>query len=92
MTMSAKSDTFEQYAHVFVVRIWREPREIPGASPQWRGVIERMSGGERRYVKDVDEISAFIAPYLERMGINLGMRWRLRRWLGRLRLAFTSQR
>ncbi|MFQ5857712.1 MAG: hypothetical protein ACE5LU_19065 [Anaerolineae bacterium] len=73
--------SFEDNTHVFIVRIWREPREIDGAAPEWRGVIEHVTTGERRYLKDVDAIVAFILPYLEGMGVELGLRWRVRRWL-----------
>ncbi len=55
---------------VFIVRFWREAREIAGAAPEWRGVIEHLSGGERRYMKDLDEITAFIALYVP--GIRRG--------------------
>lgn len=56
---------------MFIVRIWREPREIEGAGPEWRGVIEHVGSGERRYLKDLGEITAFVAPRLEEMGVKL---------------------
>ena len=42
--------------HVFIVRIWWEPREIEGAIPKWRGMIEHVPGDKRRYLEDLDEI------------------------------------
>lgn len=55
----------------FIIRIWREPREIEGALPEWRGVIESTHDNQRRYLKSLDEIIAFIAPYLDKMGVSL---------------------
>ncbi len=72
---------FEDKTHVFMVRIWLERREIEGASTEWRGVIEHVTSGERQYLKDMDDITAFIAPYLEQMGVRFRKRWRLRLWL-----------
>jgi hypothetical protein len=66
---------------VFILRIWREAREIEGAPPQWRGMIEHVPSGERRSVQTLDSISAFIVPYLIGMGVRLEIRWRVRRWL-----------
>lgn len=71
----------EDYAHVFVLRIWREPREIVDAPPQWRGFIEDATRGRRRYLTRLDDIPAFIAPYLREMGVDPNPRqpWR-QRW------------
>jgi hypothetical protein len=71
--------------HVFIVRIWLEPREIAGAAPEWRAVVEHVPDGKKRYIKDLDELEQFISVYLEEMGVRLGARWRARRWLSRLR-------
>ncbi len=66
---------------VFIVRIWREPREIEGELPEWRGEIESIQTGEQRYLKSLDEIIIFIKPFLEKMGVRVETRWRLSRWL-----------
>ncbi|GAB4280622.1 MAG: hypothetical protein Kow0092_36230 [Deferrisomatales bacterium] len=50
--------------HVFIVRLWREPREIEGAEPLWRGVIEEVRSGQRRYFDELEEIVGFIARCL----------------------------
>lgn len=71
----------EKHRHVFIIRIWCEPREIEGASPEWRGAIECVQNGERRYLKNLDEIAAFIAPYLKKMGVTVDLHWRIKRWL-----------
>ncbi len=82
--------SFEKQTSVFIIRIWCEPRELEGVLPKWRGVIEHVSSGRRRYLKDLDEIGAFIEPYLLHMGVRLGFRWRVRRWLKRLKPGFQT--
>ncbi len=71
-------------AQSFIVRVWVEERTEEGGRGVWRGHITHVPGGERRYLKNLDEIGDFIAPYLEAIGVKLGMQWRMRRWLRRL--------
>lgn len=56
--------TFVENTHVFILRIWLEPREIEGAVPQFRAVIEHVSSGEQRYLGDLDEIVQVISGYV----------------------------
>ncbi len=74
--------SFEENTHAFIVRVWREPREIEGAPPEWRGMIEHVGTGRRRYIKDLREITDFMALYLEQLGV-VTISTRLRRWLKR---------
>lgn len=76
----------KENTHIFIIRIWGEPREIEGAPPRWRGMIEHVPGGERRYIQSLDEILAFIARYLAEMGISPGAGCRIRRWFNQCRL------
>jgi hypothetical protein len=46
--------------HTFIVRIWREPREVEGMTPEWRGLIERVGSGDRRYFHRLDELISFM--------------------------------
>lgn len=50
--------------HVFIIRLWIEPREIEGMSSEWRAMIEHIPTNQRRYVRSLDEIRTFIAAYL----------------------------
>ena len=77
-------DSFEAHTNVFIVRIWLEPRESPAAKPEWRGVIEHVATHQRRYFKNMSVITEFAEPYLEQMGIYVGQRGRLRRWLKKI--------
>ena len=56
--------SFEENTHSFIVRIWLEPREIEGAVPLWRGVIEHVRSGERRHLQDPKDVMDFIAHYV----------------------------
>jgi hypothetical protein len=58
-------DPFEDDTHSFVVRIWREPREAPDACPLWRGMIEHVMTGRRRYLSDLTEVTEFIRQQLD---------------------------
>jgi hypothetical protein len=53
---------------VFIIRFWQEPREIHGAAPQLRGVICHLNSGDEKYLKDPDELLAFILLYLDAPG------------------------
>jgi hypothetical protein len=80
-----KMDSNEKNRHVFIVRIWREAREIEGRLPEWRGMIESVQNGERRYVRNLNDVIAFIVPYLDRMGVRLDSGGKVRNWLSRRR-------
>ncbi len=77
-------DPFEANTHVFIVRIWLEPRDSTVVSPEWRGVIEHAPTQQRRYFRDLAVIPDFIEPYLDQMGIRVGLRWRLSQWLKKI--------
>ncbi len=74
-------DLFEANTHSFIIKIWREEMSLGAGRAAWRG-----PGGERRYLKNLDDISTFITPYIEEMGVKLALRWRLRQWLNRREL------
>lgn len=78
-------DEIESEAQSFIVRVWVEERAEGASRGVWRGHITHVPSGERRYLKNLDEIGDFIASYLETMGVKPGIRWRMRRWLKRLR-------
>jgi hypothetical protein len=76
-------NSFGEDPQVFIVRIWVEPREISGAEPIWRGYIENVPSGSRRYFQKTWDALLFILPYLEERGVKLGLPWRLIRWIAR---------
>jgi hypothetical protein len=52
--------TDEPTSQVFIIRIWKEPREIPGAKPQWRGMVEWLTTREVQYFISLDKLIEFI--------------------------------
>ena len=74
-------DVSEVTTHSFIVKIWVE--ELAGASGHavWRGYVTHVPDGKRYYLRDLDDLTAFIAPYIERMGGQVGACLRIRRWL-----------
>lgn len=81
----SEDDQIELTTHSFVMKLWREEYSQIAGHARWRGYITHIPGGERRHVQRLNEIAAFIAPYLEQMGIRLDLSWRLCRWLDRRR-------
>ena len=71
--------------HVIIIRAWLEPREIPGASPQWRFSIQEVGHDELTYLQDFEALSAF-------MQAHLGICRSPARWRRRLRLLLARQR
>ena len=63
---------FEDNASAFIVRVWLEHREVEAAPVEWRGSIEHVASGRIKYLTDLDEISPFIRPFLEAMGVSVG--------------------
>jgi len=46
----------ESEQHSFIVRFWRQRREIQGEPPDWRGSIVNAAGGQRRYFLTFQEM------------------------------------
>lgn len=42
--------------HVFIIRVWFEPRQIEGAAPLMRGVVESLPEMKSQYFLKVEEI------------------------------------
>jgi hypothetical protein len=78
-------EALESTSQSFIVKVWVEERAQEGGRGTWRGHITHVPSGERRYLKNLDEIGDFISPYLEAMYVKLGTRWRMRHWLRHLR-------
>jgi hypothetical protein len=57
----------ETSTHSFVIRLWQEETATEMSAATWRGHITHIPGNERVYIKNLDEIKQFIAPYLRGM-------------------------
>jgi hypothetical protein len=77
-------DEIESGAQSFIVKVWVEERAEKGSRGVWRGHITHVSDNRRRYLKSLDEIGDYIAPYLEAMGVKLGTGWHICHWLRHL--------
>ncbi len=66
--------------HSFIVRIWRESRDQPGAGSTWRGTIEHVGDARRQSFTELRQLERFIAPYLRQLGVTRGWRDRLGWW------------
>ena len=84
-TDEGSTDLPESATHSFIIKIWLEETAEEAGWARWRGHITHVPDGKRRYLKELDEITAFVAPYLQEMGVKLGKRWRVKDWLRRLR-------
>ena len=71
--------------HSFVIKIWLEETIEEAGRVTWRGHITHVQSGRRRYFNDLDGISSFVKPYLEDMGVKVGLYARLNNLLSHLR-------
>ena len=76
-------ELYESNTHPFIVKIWLEETAEEAGRARWRGHITHVPSGERHYLQDLDEITMFILPYLEAMGVRPAIGWRARQWLKR---------
>lgn len=76
-------DPSESNTHSFIVKVWLEETIEEAGQAKWRGHITHVQSGARRYMENLDEVGAFIAPYLESMGVNLGFCRQVKQWLHR---------
>ena len=61
----------DEETQVFIVRLWRERREIEGARPLLRGTVEHVASGERCSIQDFSGLLTFFLPHLEAMGVEV---------------------
>lgn len=54
----------------FIVKIWLEETAEEAGRAIWRGHITHVPSSERCYLKNLNEIAAFIESYLEKMGVK----------------------
>ena len=69
----------------FIIKLWIEKASERAGAAVWRGYITHVPSGERRYLENLDEITAFITPYLKAMGVRFGVWRRVRRMFARSR-------
>src|SRR5262249_60690762 len=52
----------------FILKIWLEEAPSGSEGTRWRGRITHVPSGAERYVTDLEEMAAFIVPYLVARG------------------------
>lgn len=63
-------DLPEATTNSFIIKIWLEETLEETGQIVWRGHITHVPSGERVFIKDLDEIAAFIKLYLRKMGVR----------------------
>jgi hypothetical protein len=77
----SEAGRLEVAMHSFIIRIWLEEMAYGAGSSKWRGSITHVPSGSQQYIQDLDSISAFIAGYLQQMGVKFSLFYRFRIWL-----------
>lgn len=75
----------EGSSELFIVRFWPEPRELQTTRSEWRGVVEHVKSGERRFIRRPNDVAPFIAVYVTGSASTSDIRswvgrWLLQRW------------
>lgn len=76
---SAAPVAIEPNTHSFIVKIWLEETAQEAGVARWRGHVTHVPSGDRHYVRDLSDVTALFASYLQDMKVRLGLRWRI--WL-----------
>ncbi len=60
----------EDRTAVFIIRIWCERGDADSALGEWRGSVEHVQTGERRFFRHLEHALAFMQPHLQGIGID----------------------
>jgi hypothetical protein len=53
--------SLDERSHTFVVRIWEERRDVEDALPTWRGRVDDVRTGVRRYFTKLEDLVAYLS-------------------------------
>jgi hypothetical protein len=87
----ARTHLIQSRTHSFIIKLWIEESVGEDGLITWRGHITHVPGGERRYLKSLDDIPAFIESYLAAAGAHSVKKCPVRLWLRRIRRRFAGQ-
>jgi hypothetical protein len=62
--------SIESHTYSFIIKIWLEEEPEERRAGQWRGHITHVESGERRYLRTLEDIPAYVASYLEAWGLQ----------------------
>jgi hypothetical protein len=71
-------ETIQPNTHSFVVKVWSEETGAALPAVVWRGQITHVPSGEQRSFHELNEIAAFVGPYLQQLGVKPSWWQRLR--------------
>lgn len=74
------SELPEDNTHSFIVKVWLEETQDEDGKVVWRGDITHVQGGERRYLRNLNQLKDFIEAYLVKMGVRLSGLRRIKSW------------
>jgi hypothetical protein len=53
--------SLDERSFTFVVRIWEERRDLPDALPTWRGRVDEVRTGVRRYFSTLEDLVSYLS-------------------------------
>lgn len=53
--------SLDERSHTYVVRIWEERRDVVDALPTWRGRVDDVRTGVRRYFTTLDDLVSYLS-------------------------------
>jgi hypothetical protein len=53
--------TLDERSHTFVVRIWEERRDVADAPSTWRGRVDEVRTGVRRYFTTLEDLVTYLS-------------------------------
>lgn len=56
-----RMSSLDERSHTFVVRIWEERRDLADALPTWRGRVDDVRTGMRRYFTTLEDMVAYLS-------------------------------
>jgi hypothetical protein len=72
----AMMSLFEVEAHSFIIRLWQEHGQSAAPASPWRGRVDHVQSGSRRYFQRLEEIpqiiQGFTQPALDDVFESLG--------------------
>jgi len=66
-------------SHSFILKIWIEETAAEAGYVVWRGSLSHVPDGSRRYFTDLETMADFVGNFIEGMGGDVGMRFRVRK-------------
>lgn len=75
------ADENEPIAHSFIVKIWVEPETPDTEFLKWHGLITHVLSNKRKYLRELNDILAFIRMYVPEVVVEPRLWGRIKRWL-----------